>query len=316
MAPLVSVIIPMFRAERFIGETIASVRAQTVEDWEMFLCDDGSPDATVATAREHAAGDARITILEHPPTRHPGATRNRGIARATGRYLAFLDSDDLWKPNKLEVHLAAMQAEKKPGLGFTLVEEFWDKPGPAPATWPRRPPPPTREEQYRENLIVRSWPATSTFLIEKCFADEIGPFTEVPMLSGDEDWDYALKALWRRPFVFVGQQLTRYRLHDSNITAVRFGEWRRRFAEYEQIEARGEMPTALRSKAYSAANTIKGEYVLRAGESGWRAAFLKAWRLDPLNWRRWPGLAAMVLPRGAMRSYYRALKRLQGARFD
>lgn len=106
---LVSVVMPAFAAERFLPETLASLRAQSFADWECLVVDDASPDRTAALAAEAAATDPRIKLLRQPQNRGVAAARNAALAAATGRYVAFLDADDLWLPAKLERQLAFMQ---------------------------------------------------------------------------------------------------------------------------------------------------------------------------------------------------------------
>lgn len=102
---LVSVITPAYRAARFIGETIRSVQAQTYRDFEMLIVDDCSPDDTATIVESFAASDPRIRLLRQQTNGGPAAARNRALAEARGRWVAFLDSDDTWLPQKLEKQL-------------------------------------------------------------------------------------------------------------------------------------------------------------------------------------------------------------------
>lgn len=110
--PAVSILTPMKNAAPWVAATITSVRAQTFQDWEMLIIDDGSTDDSVAIATAAAGGDNRIRITSNT-TQHHGAAgaRNAALAQAQGRYIAFLDSDDLWDPIKLERQIGAMKAE-------------------------------------------------------------------------------------------------------------------------------------------------------------------------------------------------------------
>lgn len=104
-APIVSVIIIFLNAERFLAEAIASVRAQTLDAWELILVDDGSTDASREIAEAAAQADpARVRYLHHPGRANLGmsASRNAGVRAARGTYVAFIDSDDVFKPAKLE----------------------------------------------------------------------------------------------------------------------------------------------------------------------------------------------------------------------
>lgn len=109
MAPLVSVIMPSYNSERHIAESIASVRSQTLSDWELLVSDDCSTDST----REIVAGisevDSRVHLLPLKENGGAAAARNNSLAHARGRYVAYLDSDDLWYPGKLERQVAFME---------------------------------------------------------------------------------------------------------------------------------------------------------------------------------------------------------------
>lgn len=311
--PLVSVIIPAFNAERFLPEALISVHAQTFQDWEAIVSDDGSTDATLRVARQFTENDSRILVVENPPARHPGPTRNAAIARARGKYLAFLDADDLWEPKKLEVQLEAIGKLERPGLCCSLATDFSDAPGPPVRGTHPNPPPNGRERQFAQTLLFSSQACTSSWMIERGFAEEIGPFTADPLLAGYEDWDYLLRALHRRPFVFIPERLVRYRVHAASITDSRANRWERRFEIYKQVEGRGEMPRHLRRPAYSSAWLVRAESELTAGQAGWRRSFLRALALHPSNIRRWPALMALALPRAAMQKAYDGLKRMAGA---
>jgi len=104
--PLVSIITPSWNVERLIGETIESVQAQTFGDWELLIADDCSTDQTPAIVGRYAAADPRVKLIRQPKNGGPALARQAAIDHAQGRYLAFLDSDDLWLPAKLERQLA------------------------------------------------------------------------------------------------------------------------------------------------------------------------------------------------------------------
>ncbi len=104
-APAVSVITPVWNAAATLAETVASVQAQSFPDWEMLLVDDGSGDGSRALAEGLAAQDPRLRVMGWAENRGAAAARNAGIAAARGRHVAFLDADDLWRPEKLGVQL-------------------------------------------------------------------------------------------------------------------------------------------------------------------------------------------------------------------
>ena len=100
--PLVSIVTPSYNSEKFISETIASVQQQTVTDWELLIVDDASSDATVTKIKRLQAEDSRIKCFSLKENKGPAHARNLGIQKARGKYLTFLDADDLWFPEFLE----------------------------------------------------------------------------------------------------------------------------------------------------------------------------------------------------------------------
>lgn len=115
---LVSIITPAYKAVAVIAQTIASVQSQTYTDWELLIADDCSPDDTRDVIARHCARDSRIHMLALKKNGGPAAARNAALARARGRWIAFLDSDDLWLPHKLE-HCIALAEREKAALVFT-----------------------------------------------------------------------------------------------------------------------------------------------------------------------------------------------------
>ncbi len=123
MNTMVSIVVPVYHAQRFIEETMDSVLAQTYEDWELLLVVDGSSDPTIAVIEEYIdkKQEQRIRLLIQENNKGAALARNRGVQEAKGRYLAYLDADDLWKPQKLEKELRFMQ-EKNASFVFTGYE--------------------------------------------------------------------------------------------------------------------------------------------------------------------------------------------------
>lgn len=105
----VSVIMPAYNCEKFIKHSIESVQSQTYKNWELLIVDDGSQDASLEIAKECAQKDERIKVIKMPQNSGVSICRNLAIAKANGRYLAFIDSDDLWSSYKLEHQIDFMQ---------------------------------------------------------------------------------------------------------------------------------------------------------------------------------------------------------------
>lgn len=116
--PLVSVITPTYNAETYIGQTIESVKNQKYCNWEMIIVDDCSKDNTVEIIKREAEEDKRIRLIQLSKNSGAAVARNTAIQNAKGKYIAFLDSDDLWYPDKLEKQVAFMQ-EKDIAFSFT-----------------------------------------------------------------------------------------------------------------------------------------------------------------------------------------------------
>lgn len=100
--PLVSIVMPAYNAEKYIENAVQSVLSQTVDSWELIIVDDCSTDSTAAIASKLASGDERIHLHRNFSNKGAAESRNAGLKLCTGKYVALLDSDDLWLPDKLE----------------------------------------------------------------------------------------------------------------------------------------------------------------------------------------------------------------------
>ena len=120
----VSIVVPVYNAEKYIQATIAMVQAQTYEDWELILVEDGSTDDTrlILEDLEENTLDKRIKVIYLKDNdKGPAPVRNAGVEAATGRYIAYLDADDVWKRDKLEKTIEFMK-QKDAGFVFTAYE--------------------------------------------------------------------------------------------------------------------------------------------------------------------------------------------------
>lgn len=107
--PLVSIITPVYNSQEFIDETLDSVLAQTYTNWEMLLIDDCSSDRSVQIVQHRREQDPRFKLIQLAENSGSGVARNEGIKQASGKYIAFLDSDDIWVPEKLSLHVRFME---------------------------------------------------------------------------------------------------------------------------------------------------------------------------------------------------------------
>ena len=112
MNNLVTIITPSYNSSRFISQTIASVIQQTYKNWEMLIIDDDSSDNSLEIINEYLEKDKRIKLIRLKKNSGPAMARNEGIKAAKGKYIAFLDSDDMWLPTKLERQISFMERNK------------------------------------------------------------------------------------------------------------------------------------------------------------------------------------------------------------
>ena len=116
---LISVVVPAWRAEKTLAAALDSVLAQTWREIEVLVVDDASPDGTLALAESYAARDPRVRVIAQKENGGVSRARNRGVREARGEWIAFLDSDDLWMPEKLERQMALAAQHPEAGLFFT-----------------------------------------------------------------------------------------------------------------------------------------------------------------------------------------------------
>lgn len=216
-APRVSVIVPVFNAERFIKAALGSVLAQTYDDYEIIVVDDGSTDGTQAAVTE-MSGPIRYVPQ---PNQGPSVARNTGITTSRGALVCFLDSDDAWLPDKLAIQVAMIDAQPDLGLIFADEDEF-DEDGIQCASLlgtsrfnsaipDRLPIPAAFQKILRENFIL-----TSTVMARRECFDAAGLFD--PALRASEDRDMWSRIAARYPIAAIRQVLGRKRVVPSSLS--------------------------------------------------------------------------------------------------
>ena len=194
--PLVSVVLPTYNRAELLREAIASVRAQTCTDWELLIIDDGSTDDSAAVIREAARGDRRIRGLRGPH-RGVSAARNLGIEQAAGTYVAFLDDDDYWLPEKLARQAAELSAHPEWAFVYTQAELRYEH----GFSKLRQPLATTFEQLLEKNTI-----AVPAVLARRAVLLDLGGFPAVMRVA--EDVDLWLRIAVRHPFGVMAQPLT------------------------------------------------------------------------------------------------------------
>jgi len=123
--PLVSVVIPAYNAEKYLDETVRSVCLQAYSNWELIIIDDGSTDGTAVIAKSYVKKDKRISYC-YQVNQKMASARNAGIARARGEYIAFLDADNIFLPNKLTDQVAYLEGHPECGVCYASIRHFYD----------------------------------------------------------------------------------------------------------------------------------------------------------------------------------------------
>ena len=214
--PKVSVIIPVYNAQDFIGETLDSVLAQTFTAYEILLVDDGSTDRSKEIIQAYVRKDpARLRYI-YQANQGPGAARNHAIREARGEYLAFLDADDLWMPQRLEEGVRVLDARPEIALVHAQTIRIGEKGEPTEQA--------ERDERYLSGnifkyLLTRKAHITCpTVLLRKSCLAEAGIFDESPQCIGVEDRDLWLRVTRRYPVAFIDKNLGQYRIRPTSLS--------------------------------------------------------------------------------------------------
>lgn len=225
MSPTVSIVTPLHNSESYISETINSVISQTYEDWELIIVDDMSEDGSVKIVESFAKQDFRIKLIKLIENSGAAVARNTGIDAAKGRFIAFLDSDDLWEANKLEVQLAFMQNNYYP-FSFTAYQ---------------------RINEIGESLGIVGVPQTVTYR-QMLKTSVIGCLTAMydtayfgkvymPLIRKRQDYGLWLKLLKQTEFAYgIQQPLARYRIRRDSISSNKLNTSTYNWRLYRQVE--------------------------------------------------------------------------------
>jgi glycosyltransferase involved in cell wall biosynthesis len=225
-APLVSVIIPTYNHAQFLQAAIQSVIGQTFTDWEVVVVNNYSEDNTIEVVASF--DDPRIRLVNFRNNGIIAASRNYGIDLAKGRYIAFLDSDDVWYPDKLRFCVEAISGQ----ADAVCHGEIWVKEGAAPHEVYYGP----RERlSYLSLLYDGNCLSTSAMVVRKSAINKVGGFSENPTFVTAEDYE-----LWLRlakagcVFTLIKKILGEYRIHGGNQSKVALRNY---YAEVAVIEA-------------------------------------------------------------------------------
>ena len=226
MDALVTIITPNYNAEKFISDTLESVLAQTYTNWEMLIVDDCSNDRSIEIVKKYMVQDERIRLIELEENSGAAVARNRAIEEAKGRFIAFLDSDDLWKPEKLEKQIRFM-LEHGYALTYTdydLIDEenvHYGKTFKAPA-----------QVNYESMLQTCSIGCLTTIYD----TEKLGK-VYMPHIKKGQDYATWLKILKKIPYAYgLNESLAVYRKRQSSVSSNKFKAIMHQWNIYRKIE--------------------------------------------------------------------------------
>jgi glycosyltransferase involved in cell wall biosynthesis len=199
---LVSVIIPVYNGERYLAEALQSVLSQTYRPLEIVVVDDGSTDGSAQVVRSFS----QVHCIQQQNA-GVAAARNAGISASHGEFVAFLDQDDLWAPEKLSVQVAYLR--KHPEIGYALARQrFFLQPGTNRPAW--------LKEQLLQGDQVGYLPGT--MVVRSTVLGQIGPFDTAYGISSDSDWFARAKDCGILMSI-LPQVLLFRRIHDGNLSS-------------------------------------------------------------------------------------------------
>jgi glycosyltransferase involved in cell wall biosynthesis len=207
--PLISILIPSYNHARYMRTCLATVRSQTFRDWEVILLDDGSTDDSLEVAEAIAAQDRRIRVERNPQNLGTYGTEQRALDMAQSPYIAILNSDDLWHPEKLEKQVTQLESEKDLALSYTLgwvVDENTQ-------TWPNRDVHSYWPKEPKQDVIPYLLFENRILASSVLFRREGLRFD--PSLRYSGDW-VALLERARKPVGCVPERLSYWRVHGRN----------------------------------------------------------------------------------------------------
>lgn len=258
--PRVTVVIPTYNRADLVCEAIDSVLAQTYCDFEIIVVDDGSTDRTQEVVSVYGQ---RIRVIRQE-NQGEAAARNTGIHEATGEFLAFLDSDDLWFPDKLKSQMEFLDVSPSVPWVYSDAEMFNGETGRTLSLISRS------LRMYRgdvlHRLIMRDFIPSPTPVIRREIFEEVGDFWPSPKAT---DWDMWLRIAACYPVGLVDKPLARYRIHQKMITKDQSWETKHYtcVAVIERAVARNPNKLAsLKSRAMANQCIVTGQYLLGQGD--------------------------------------------------
>lgn len=223
---LVSIVTPVYNAEKFISETIDSIQKQTYKDWELILVDDCSSDSSYDIISEYMKNDKRIRYIKLEKNSGAAVSRNTGIKNAKGRFIAFVDSDDIWLPKKLEKQIKYMLDKK---LSFTFTSYRYMKEDGTKTNKVAKAPEKINYNGLLKNTII----GCSTVVLDRKI---IGDFL-MPLVKKGQDTATWLMILRSQEYAYgIEEVLVDYRLVGNSLSSNKVKALKRTWNTYRNIE--------------------------------------------------------------------------------
>ena len=246
MADLVSIITPTWNCAPFICETIKCVLAQTYQNWELIISDDCSTDNTYKVVEPYLAMDSRIKYIRNDHNSGAAVTRNNALRVAKGRWIAFLDSDDLWLPEKLE-HQVKFMEENNYAFSYheyTEMSEAGEDLGVYVSG---------KKRVSKFDMYACCWPGCLSVMYD---AEKIG-LIQINDIKKNNDTAMWLKVVRKAPCYLLKENLARYRRRKNSITPKPL--WQRIWAHYPLFRVAEEM-NPIRATFWTLMNVVGNAY--------------------------------------------------------
>jgi len=216
--PLVSIITPAYNAGDYINEAIGSVLFQTYPNWELIVVDDGSTDDTAEIVKNYSARDSRIKY-HYQENQRMASARNAGIKLAQGKYVVFLDADNLFLPNKIKDQVQFMEVNPKCGLAYSKILHFYnEEPG---VFYKNKNEVPFRGDDFFRETLHRNFINVLSVIVRKEVFDKFGAFQQ-GWEACDEQYVWVNLSYHKVRFCYLDKIVGHLRLHKSSDSANRF----------------------------------------------------------------------------------------------
>ncbi|EPC04108.1 hypothetical protein L861_02015 [Litchfieldella anticariensis FP35 = DSM 16096] len=245
----VSIVMPAYNAASFIGKSIESVLSQTYEDWELLIIDDASSDGTSEIIKEYSESDSRVFSFSQVKNMGAAEARNLGIRHASGKYIAFLDSDDFWYPDKLEKQVSFIRKSGSPFVfsAYQKVDEHGNKLGVIGVP-----------EKVSYNELLKSCVIGCLTVIYD--VDALGK-VYMPLIRKRQDFGLWLRILKLTPYAY-GQNiiLAEYTVRENSISSRKNSAAAYQWKLYRDVEKLSVLKSAYYFSHYAVRGVLRQRY--------------------------------------------------------